>query len=218
MRHRSRIALAALTAALALAVATAPASANRIEFNDGGFLFKWEAANRLLFNAFGFSAQCEFRMKGVFHSRTITKSEGALIGRVTESRIRQSCAINRAFILNALAGEGSPTSLPWHLKYRSFTGRLPTIGTITFEVVGLSILVETALEMCLYRTTNEEPFTFIATVEVGGNITAIRADETETIVVTEGPEEFCQPLTPFGTGREITTLTSKEIPLRVRLV
>ena len=215
MRPRSRIALAALIAALGLTAVAASASANSLEFNDNGFLFRWEPTNRLLFNAFGFSAQCEWRMKGSFHSTQIAKTAGNLIGRVTESRIRQSCEGNRGFILNAHMGESAPNTLPWHLKYRAFGGRLPTITSITLEVVGLSVLIETALGNCLYRTTVEEPFAFIGTIEAGGDFTAIRADESSTI---EGSGGICQPLTPFGTGREITTLRSKSIVLNVRLI
>ncbi len=208
MRARNKIVLAALAATLVLAM-SGTASANRLRFSDTGFLFKWKTESRLTFAAFGFSASCEVRLKGTFHTTSFAKARQNLIGSVTQASARQPCEGNEAWILNGTEFQIFPeapfaTSLPWNLRYFSFTGRLPSISTITFAIVGMSVLIQSALGSCLYRTTESEPFVMIATREAGGGITALRADETATILVTRGSREFCRELTPNGVATEIT--------------
>jgi hypothetical protein len=222
MRARSMIVLAALTATLVLAMTAGATSANRLRFSDAGFLFKWKAESPLTFAAFGFSASCEVRLKGTFHTTSFAKVRQNLVGSVTQASARQPCEGNGAWILNGTEFQIFPevpfaTSLPWNLRYFSFSGRLPAISSITFAIVGMSVLIQSALESCLYRTTEAEPFVMIATREAGGGITALRADETATILVTRGNRELCRELTPNGVATEITRF-AKGAVLTVNLI
>ena len=66
--------------------------------------------------------ECEVRLSASFHSRTIAKSSGTLIGYITEATILgcRSLVGWQATINQA--------SLPWHRRYGGFTGTLPRIS------------------------------------------------------------------------------------------
>jgi len=74
--------------------------------------------------------ECEVKLSGSFHSRTITKTVNSLIGYITEGTvlrcIRGSMTINQA-------------SLPWHLRYRAFGGTLPNITSYSDTLTGAEL-------------------------------------------------------------------------------
>lgn len=76
--------------------------------------------------------ECSLTIEGSFHSRTIVKSAGALIGYVTRAIIG---ACNR----------GSSTilaeSLPWHVRYSSFAGTLPNITRLNLTATGMAFRI-----------------------------------------------------------------------------
>lgn len=114
---------------------------------------------------------CQVTLEGSLHSRTIAKSVGALIGYVTRASLGP-CAEGRATILRE--------SLPWHVRYASFTSALPNITLIGVSVVGASFRIQEPLSGCLATTTAFNPATItlsrgtatgaILTATVGGSI------------------------------------------------
>jgi hypothetical protein len=71
--------------------------------------------------------ECEIKLSGSIHARTIAKSVGSLIGYVTEGTVLR-CARGGATIRQE--------SLPWHRRYRSFSGTLPSITGLSETITG----------------------------------------------------------------------------------
>ncbi|HZV73609.1 MAG TPA: hypothetical protein VFF79_07835 [Conexibacter sp.] len=120
MRTRSKLLLAGLAATLLMALAVNSASANNISISNQFFRVVWSPLN---FIGEGSSVRvtCNVTLEGSFHSRTIAKTIGALVGYVTRG-IAGGCTENSATVLTA--------TLPWHITYEGFSGRLPTIARI----------------------------------------------------------------------------------------
>jgi len=72
-------------------------------------------------------AECEIKLSGSLHTRTATKTINSLIGYITESVVLR-CVFGGMTINQA--------SLPWHRRYRAFTGTLPNILTQSETVTG----------------------------------------------------------------------------------
>jgi hypothetical protein len=181
MTTRSKLLLAALTATMVMAL-TVSASARRLEVSSQQFLAMWTS---LTFeNTTGTSAvSCPVELEGTFHSKTLSKVSGQLIGHIT-----------RATIANETTGAEPPCTggtatvltetLPWHIRYQSFAGTLPNIERITIQLIGASFRIRPNELTCLAATTATAPARGIITREVGGNATSIRADELSTIPVS----------------------------------
>jgi hypothetical protein len=73
------------------------------------------------------TTECALTLEGSLHSRTIAKVEGALIGFITRATLG-ACSRGSATVLTA--------SLPWHVRYTSFSGTLPAITRLNTSVTG----------------------------------------------------------------------------------
>lgn len=167
MSHRTRLALAALTAALLLAVAVSTAGANTsITVAPGGAVTAVSGA--LHFNSTGLAAAtgitCAVTLLRTI-SRTISKVAGSLFGKVTGVAInlrtcRTGFLIGTLRLILALRGLGSANcSAPvegillcdvsgaaanlWKLVYDSFQGTLPEIRGINFHIQGTQFSIDT---------------------------------------------------------------------------
>jgi hypothetical protein len=165
MRNRSKLLLAGLTAALMLATAVSTASAGRLEISEREFRAIWSS---LTFDPdVGGSVICPVTLGGSFHSRTIRKTINALIGAITSAAVGACGAGTSATVLTA--------TLPWHLTYNGFEGRLPTITGIRLLLIGAAFQVQSDAT-CLARTDVAEPAGGTVAIS-GGQATTIRADE-----------------------------------------
>jgi hypothetical protein len=166
----SKILLAALAAATVLALAVGSASANRLSVSESEFDIRWTT---LTFsdNFFGATVRCPVTLLGRFHSRTITKTAGLLIGYIDHARLgarggsTETCTGGEATILTA--------TLPWHVRYRSFTGTLPRITTVTLDLVGAAFRVNLAGTACLVRTDATEPAGGVISLNEAGQATRL---------------------------------------------
>jgi hypothetical protein len=165
---RLRALLAASAAALVLAAAAGTASARRLEFSEQHYRAIW--ANFVLFSEGtgpSFRISCAVTMEGSFHSKTISKVSGALIGYVTDIEVKHPCTGNgEAWALNGFEirnGTRVGNTLPWHERYKSFTGVLPLIGGMKTSVVGQAFEIEKPSEFlsCLYQATAAQPAFYI---------------------------------------------------------
>ncbi|MGN6187265.1 MAG: hypothetical protein ACTHOE_00055 [Conexibacter sp.] len=100
-------------------------------------------------------------MEGTFHSRSFAKTRGLLIGYITRARVaHETCARGDFFALNGeevLEGNVVPQTLPWNVRYESFTGTLPNIGSITVSIESLAFLVREPFGVkCLYQARPEQ--------------------------------------------------------------
>ena len=191
MQRRSPSWLTALLIVPALlALGASAAAAAFFELSDSSWRTTWSQIEVLG----GVSAvRCALTLEGSFHSRTIEKIRGLLVGYVTSASIG-SCSAGSATVLTA--------TLPWHLRYREFEGTLPTITGVSLDLVGASFQGRepTFGVTCLFRTTSEAPLTMRAITGEPDEegifpITGVRSVETTTI-----PSSCGVNLRAAGTG------------------
>jgi hypothetical protein len=218
MDRRLKILVGALTVAVALAMAVGAASARRLEFSEQRFLVLFRETT---YESAFVRAVCDINLEGSFHSRTISKVSGQLIGYITEAVAHYPCATNRWIMLNGVdrlpGGETAPNTLPWHVRYLTFEGALPSITGIEVAIVNYSILVEGSGISCLYQSTAERPIRGILHVGTGGKITGLRWNEAFTILRHSG-SMLCGPEIGFrGEATVGTKETWREVTVRLVL-
>lgn len=206
--------LATFVVTIALGCVVAQASARNLSISNTDFRIVWTPM------AFTSAAQgtvaCDLTMEGTLHSRTIVKTNNLLIGYITRARINHTaCAEGDVFMLNgteSLAGVATIDTLPWHVRYVSFTGRLPDITGVRVNITNMSFLVRRLIQ-CLFRSTAAEPAfgTFQVTA---GVITGFKIDETIAIPRFNGLG--CSAgINLTGTGAVMLLGTSTPITLRL---
>jgi hypothetical protein len=220
MRAHRRLAVRATTliavAMLTTALAAATAAAGRFELPrfERGFVLAF--ANLEFTNGLSLTTRCPAGFTGQFEARTFSKTAGTTVGRITQAQITDpDCQEGRASVV--------PTSLPWTVRYSSFTGTLPNITGVRLVVPNAEMTIETnGLGVtCTATTSPEEPAAFIANVTVEGSgelvISSIRADESARIDLLGGRGlcAFAGPGWLIGTGlvTEVRTATSVWIRL-----
>ena len=177
MRTRSKLLFVGLIAAIGLMAAVGTASANRLSVSSRTFTAIWRP---LRFTGFGgaISVTCSVTISGSFHSATIAKVRGALIGHINRATLDNStCAGGSATILQA--------SLPWHVRYDSFAGTLPNISRVRLGLVGAAFLLNVGAS-CLYRSTAASPAFGNVLVGAGGAVTGLEAESGAAIPLQEG--------------------------------
>jgi len=123
MRIRSQLVLTGLGATLLMALAVGTTSARNLSVTNQNFR---SAFNQMDFRAGEIANTCRVTLEGSLHSRTMPKVEGSLIGYVTRV-ITGNCQLGTTILTE---------TLPWHVRYISFSGRLPDITLITVKVRG----------------------------------------------------------------------------------
>lgn len=201
MWTRSRLLLAVLSAALALALSAGTAAAGRLGLSATNFTIRWREllVPTGLGSGEGEVARCPLTLSGSFHSGTLAKVIGGLVGSVTAGQMA-TCANGTATLLR--------TGLPWHLAYRGFTGALPAVATVRLALAGLGLSIFSTVlgRTCLLRTSATEPLELDFNREAAGAITAVRVT-TPTSILTDcglrwdvaGSASLEQ-----GTGRSVT--------------
>jgi len=119
-----KLLLAVVSATVLLGALVGSASAGRLEMSSQNGRATWAA---MTFSGGSGTVECEVVLEATFHSRTMTKTAGSLVGYVTAGNINR-CARGGSTINRA--------SLPWHVRYRSFAGTLPSIVGIEFTITG----------------------------------------------------------------------------------
>jgi len=177
MRTRSTLAIVGLAAALVMALAVGSASANHLSLSHGNL-------NRAIWNPLEFrggfgTVKCPVTLEQSFHSVTISKVVGALIGYVTGATVG-TCTQGSATVLTA--------TLPWHIQYGGFLGSLPRFTGVKELLIGASFQIREPVfgVTCLARSTTTNPSVGIAeeiTWEAGGNgiIRTLKAENGASI-------------------------------------
>jgi hypothetical protein len=195
MRDRCARLLSMLCAACVLAAATGSASAGRISFSNTGL--------RTVFTTFGafepedpIEVRCKVTLEGSIHTRTTSKVINQLIGYITRAIAEQGeCVGGSLWMLNGTEVLGVLTvsnTLPWHMRYESFTGNLPIITGINVSITGLAFLTETIMVKCLYLTEASHPARATLRRESGGLLTALVMEAGASIPKHNG-EILCAP-------------------------
>lgn len=215
MRMRSRIALCALTTTLVLAAAVSGAGARRIELSNQRFRIIW---NPLQFSntGIGFSTGCPVTLEGSFHSKTLSKVSGNLVGYVTRTYIQHPSCSPR--FVNFLSGapEAEPSTLPWHVRYDSFSGTLPSITQLDFQIINFEVDIELNGTTCLFGSTPARPFFLLVTIGAGGILE--KAIPTNAMIPRNGSNALLCPTEIEISGRGNITLLGNENAITVRLV
>lgn len=185
MRYSPKLFIATLTASLTLAATISTATANRIAFDEQGFrqpMTEFTVSE----SGGGFAVSCRITLEGSFHSRSISKASEALIGYIRTAAVEPLCIEGRMRILTE--------TLPWHVRYESFSGTLPNITGINLRDVGMALAIEKGLSaVCLLKATTANPAKSTLIVS-GGVIWELDFSSSATIPSTG---MFC----PFATGR-----------------
>jgi hypothetical protein len=120
--------LAAAGATVLLGALVSIASATRLRSSSTTLKMTFAS---LTFEGVG-TAVCAVTLEGSYHSATIAKVTESLIGYITRAVIGGThCIRGSATILQ--------TSLPWHVRYESFTGTLPNISAYNTTLTGTRI-------------------------------------------------------------------------------
>jgi len=154
----SKLLLAVVGATVLLGALVSSASARNLSSSEQIGTTLW----RSMRFAGGFeTVDCEVRLSGSFHTRTITKTVGSLIGYITEGTIlrcsRGSATINRG-------------SLPWHRRYLEFTGTLPNITGQSETVLGSEFTIREPI-FGVTCTVRRETSRTIGTYTISGGVT-----------------------------------------------
>ncbi|HEX7289662.1 MAG TPA: hypothetical protein VF250_00930 [Conexibacter sp.] len=120
------------------------------------------------------TGSCQVTAEGSFHSRTIAKVVGQLVGYITRG-ILGPCATGTVTVLNE--------TLPWHVRYSGFAGTLPNIASIRANIINVAFRVRTPEGFnCLARSTPEQPaiVTFNRDVATNAVTSAVIGGTVET--------------------------------------
>lgn len=163
-----KLIIAVAAATVVLAACTTTASANHFSSSTQSYSTSWTSAEFI--GGFG-TVKCSLTVEGSLHTKTGNKTAGALIGFVTRASLGP-CPSGSATILQA--------SLPWHVQYATFTGTLPTIGSIITNTLGVAYQIRepTFGITCLTTSTASSPVTgrwnlssgSVTSVTLGGSI------------------------------------------------
>jgi len=186
MRTSVKLILTALTASLLLSAAVSTASANNLSTSNQNIRATWAslefAASRELV------IRCQVTLEGSFHTRTITKTAGALIGAITKATVNQgACTGGTGSAFNGVErynGTTSPNTLPWHIQYKSFAGTLPNISAINIALSRFRFGIRDSSSLCTGQYgTAEDSVTASAARELAtGAITELTPVEGENSV------------------------------------
>ena len=124
-----KVMLVGLGSALVLAGLVATASASWLSSSESAAIVGWSRVD--IAGTFG-TVECTLVLENVLHGRIFTKTAGRLIGYV-EYANASSCSRGGATVLRE--------TLPWHLRFGSFTGTLPNISSISLQVSGIAFRI-----------------------------------------------------------------------------
>lgn len=130
-------------AALVLAVGVATATAGRLQTSSQQVRATWPQVNFEV--GLGSPIRCALTLEGSFHGRTFAKTREALVGYVTTASMQSACNGGELHLL--------AETLPWHLRYDSFSGTLPRFNSIRFRLVELNLWFTVLGFRCLYRSS-----------------------------------------------------------------
>jgi hypothetical protein len=205
MRTHAKHVLVALVAALALMIMSVSANARILEISNQGIRSVME---NFTIRGGGLTINCPLTLEGSFHSRTLAKTQGLLVGFITRAAFRTPCEGTTVRPLTE--------TLPWHIQYQSFTGTLPIIERVKFNVIGFAFLINLLGTSCLYRSTLEAPFSTAFVLEERGVIRRLVVEELIRIRLASGGIVCPSEMSLSGEGS--LTLLGTANPVRITLI
>jgi len=187
--------LAVVGASVLLGALVGTASARR--FSSSSQTFRMSFSRLEWENGF-VRTRCPVTLEGSFHSATIAKVSGTLIGFITAVP-RGTCTLNTMTVLRE--------TLPWHVRYTSFAASLPAIVQVTLNVIGFAIKGREAVTevVCLSSpSTAERPVRLILGRETVTG--ALREPVIEGEVLSENA--CFQAIGRYSNGEGISSVTA----------
>jgi hypothetical protein len=150
------------------------------------------------------TVSCPITVEGSLHARTLPKVVSSLVGYITRVDLGP-CHSGQATILRE--------TLPWHGQFVSFSGVLPEISAIRFNVIGVGFRVREPVSgaICLATSTAARP-------AVG---TFTRDLVTRALTTSEGAGVFftsCGVEASFSTSREVVTMLNNSTRVTLTLI
>jgi hypothetical protein len=211
MQTRSTFSVVALAAVMVMALTVSLASARRFGLSNQTFRAIWTL---LRFEIEGTATiECPVTLEGSFHSRTLSKVSGQLVGYVTRAFVRGGLTE----CLNTGNVRANTETLPWHIQYNSFIGTLPSISEINFEIIGADVNVDPSsifLPNCRIRSEQAHPAQILLIIT--GDVKIVRPDPVRKIPLP-GVCEFGGEANLRGTG-ETFVQGSTTTRVAIRLV
>jgi hypothetical protein len=187
----SKLLLAVMGATVLLGAFVSSASARNLSISSQINTALWRRMN--FGGGFG-TIECEVKLSGSLHTRTIAKVI-ALIGYITEGTVlrcaRFGMTINQA-------------SLPWHRRYRGFTGTLPNITTQSETITGAEFTIREptfGITCTVARATSSMIRTYAVS---SGTITRAEVSGTNRCGEFEGTLSGGETNVTNGSGSRIT--------------
>jgi hypothetical protein len=184
MHTRGKLLLAALTSALFLTLVPSAATALRsLQYTTGPITL---TGNETLTSDTGTTITTS-TTKVINTSTSVAKTRGALFAFLTEC----TATLGTAFVFVRIAITCGLT-LPWHVRFDSFTGTLPRIINVKLISLNVTVLLRNLpsgeLLNCLYQ--GDQPA--IARVNAASEITEIQIDETARLNTTTPRQTGCE--------------------------
>jgi hypothetical protein len=194
MTKYSKLWLALMSATVIFGAMAGSSAARTLSISNQNIRATWR---ELSFIGSGRTIICPVTLEGSLHSRTITKTVNSLIGYITRAVVGEpACRNGTARVRNE--------TLPWHVRYLSFSGTLPNITAISVNVLrpGFDVTGEFFgfNVTCSYRTSNVRG-TFSR--EAGGALTSVRVEGTGLVPDQGFP---CENGELSGTSTSLTLL------------
>jgi len=225
MRHSLKLLSCTLAVAALLAVAVTTASANNLSISNNRIRAVWAPVTVIIPES-ALEFVCTLTLEGSFHSSTIRKVLGTLVGHVTRAVVGHPCGgAGEMYVHNgteAPLGNVQPTSLPWHLTYQGFTGTLPTITETRILIRGIRVTAfwrVGEITLCLAVFGNaEESIISEWKIGAGGRVIAIQflaqpLRRRETFNMTS-----CQPNIRLNSSATTITLLGETTPISITLI
>jgi hypothetical protein len=203
--------LAALATAAFFAALAASASARNFSLTNRNIRVVWEAARPIEFlvGGLGTTVRCRVTLEGSFHCATFAKIAEALVGYISRATIEQETCREPM----GTKAEITQTSLPWHLRYVSFSGTLPRVNP-RIKFMGARLLVLAFFgRACPYRFNPQFIFGGPAGNDITEGNTSVKPDESEVI---ESEAAEC-PVLRYLSAPVPITLLGTTTGIRIRL-
>jgi hypothetical protein len=174
MRRHSKVIVSVVVAVLCVGFEVTAASANRLSSSSGRIRAVWAALNLRNTGSGTVNVVCPVTIEGSFHSATMRKVRGALVGNVSRATtVSGACTNGRVTI--------AQEHLPWHVRYAGFTGTLPRLSGVALDLVNARFVAENGSSICDTGVSAAQPGRAIVLVETSGRVTGLRVDETSVI-------------------------------------
>ena len=164
MRTRSKLVLVGLGAMLLMALSVGTASARNLSVTSQTFRSTF---HELEFVAGTVVNTCDVTLEGSLHARTMPKVLNSLMGYVTRVDTA-NCRVVTTVLTE---------TLPWHIRYRGFSGNLPNITLILVRVRGnfrvATCLAETEFDARFIRVPASTVVTGISVNQGGFPLTGV---------------------------------------------